>query len=409
MTTAQADWVLAGLFWGSAALIVYAYVVFPALVALHSLASRPYVVDTETTPKVSVLIAAHNEAEHIGAKLDNLFALDYPCAQLEVIIASDGSTDGTNELVSRRGVPGLRLLPLARCGKAAALNAAAAEATGEILVFSDANSLYATQALRALVAPFADPRVGGVAGNQVYGAGEARSAAAAGEQLYWRFDRWLKWRQSHGGNTISATGAIYAIRRALFQPVPEGVTDDFVTSTRVIAAGWRLVFAPAAVACEPVAKSSGVEFGRKVRVITRGLRGVWHMRALLNPFRHGWYACQLLSHKVVRRLVAVPLLVCLATSPLLWHRGWIYQAATCVQWAVYAPALLGLLLRHTRVGRWKVLALPFYFVLVNAAALVALLNTVRGHRIVVWEPQRSGVSGQPALASSASLSDARST
>jgi hypothetical protein len=214
-----------------------------------------------------------------------------------------------------------------------------------------------------------------------------------GERGYWNFDRLLKQFQSRSGNTTSATGAIYAIRRSLFRPVPAGVTDDFVTSTGVIAQGYRLVFAPDAVAYEPVATSSSVEFGRKVRLITRGLRGVLVMRELLNPFHYGFYALQLFSHKVLRRLVIFPLVVLFLVSPRLWRRGRIYQAATLAQTTFYGCGALAILLRRTKLGRLKVFTIPFFFCMVNAAALIATLNVVRGHRIDLWEPQRAAGAG----------------
>jgi cellulose synthase/poly-beta-1,6-N-acetylglucosamine synthase-like glycosyltransferase len=304
------------------------------------------------------------------------------------VIASDGSEDGTNAVVEQYADRGVRLLALPRLGKASALNAAVESANGEILVFSDANSLYAHGALAALVRPFADPNVGGVAGDQRYLADGARDGIAAGEQRYWNVDRLLKTAESRAGNVISATGAIYAVRRPLFSPVPDGVTDDFFTSTGVIAQGYRLVFASDAVAFEPVAGTAELEFARKVRVITRGLRGVQLRRELLDPHRHGFYAVQLLGHKVLRRLMAGPLLVAGATTPLLWRRGRVYRLAGILQAAVYGLGAVGLLAANSRLGRRKVLFLPAFFCFVNVAALRAVWNIVRNRRIDTWEPRR---------------------
>jgi cellulose synthase/poly-beta-1,6-N-acetylglucosamine synthase-like glycosyltransferase len=377
------------LFWGAAALIFYTYILFPAVVFLRGLLFRRPYKTAEITPQVSMIIAAHNESASIGAKLDNILSLDYPRDRLEVVIASDGSNDGTETIVRGYADRGVKLLALPRQGKAPALNAAVAASAGEILVFSDANSMYAPGAIRALARPFADPEVGGVAGNQCYLPKQAAAGLASdGEHSYWNFDRKLKQSQSRAGNAISATGAIYAIRRRLFRGVPAGVTDDFATSTSVIAQGQRLVFAPDAVAYEPAAKTSSVEFGRKTRVITRGLRGVLVMRELLNPFRYGFYALQLFSHKVLRRLVVFPLLLLLFLSPLLWSRGLFYQLATLAQVAFYGCGLVGLLFGEHRIGRLKIFTIPFFFCMVNAAALLATLNVLRGRRIDFWEPQR---------------------
>ena len=176
---------------------------------------------------------------------------------------------------------------------------------------------------------------------------------AKGERGYWDFDRAIKQAESAAGNVISATGAIYAVRRSLFGPVPDGVTDDFATSTAVIAQGRRLVFAPDAIAYEAVGGSAEIEYGRKVRVMTRGLNGVVLRRGLLDPRRHGFYAVQLLSHKVLRRLMAVPLLVLAATALRLARRGPFYLAAAAAQSAVYGLGAAGLLL-----GRQRDLAAP---------------------------------------------------
>jgi cellulose synthase/poly-beta-1,6-N-acetylglucosamine synthase-like glycosyltransferase len=375
-------------FWSAAGLLAYTYVLFPLLVLLRAaLRPRPYE-SREITPTVTLVISAHNEAASIGAKLENLLSLDYPDDRLEVVIASDGSDDGTDELVRGYAERGVRLVSLPRVGKAAALNAAVAEAGGEVLVFSDANSIYASDALRTLVKPFADPAVGGVAGDQQYLSRDDADAIAAGEQRYWDLDRLLKAAESRAGSTISATGAIYAVRRSLFRSVPPGVTDDFFTSTEAIAQGYRLVFAADAVAYEPVAKTGEVEWGRKVRVMTRGLRAVLMRRELLDPRRHGFYAVQLLTHKLLRRTMVFPLALAAMSSPLLWRRGRIYRAATLAQAAVYGLGAGGLLLRDRPLGRRKAFMLPAFFCFVNAASLRAAWNVVRGHRIDRWEPQR---------------------
>jgi cellulose synthase/poly-beta-1,6-N-acetylglucosamine synthase-like glycosyltransferase len=375
-------------FWGAVALIVFTYVVFPVLLFVRGLlARRPYQT-ADIEPSVSMIIAAYNEAAGISTKLDNVLSLDYPADQFEVVIASDGSEDDTVTIVSRYTDRRVRLLALPRQGKAGALNAAVAASTGEILVFSDANSLYAPDAVRVLVRPFASPEVGGVAGNQRYLTQSSARLTSDGERGYWSFDRKLKVLQSRGGNAISATGAIYAIRRSLFQPIPEGVTDDFITSTRVIAQGYRLVFAPDAVAYEPIAQSREVEFGRKVRIITRGLQGVLVMRELLNPFRYGFYAFQLFWHKVLRRLMYVPFVVLLTANPFLWEHEYFYKVTLGGQVAFYACAVLGMALAQTRIGHLKLFTIPFYFCMIYLAAAVATWNVVRGRRITRWRPQR---------------------
>jgi cellulose synthase/poly-beta-1,6-N-acetylglucosamine synthase-like glycosyltransferase len=382
------------LFWLAVAVIAYTYFVFPFIVFLRGrLWPHPYKSD-DITPEVSMVIAAHNEVESIGAKLDNALSLDYPTEQLHVIVASDGSVDGTNAIVREYAESGVKLLELPRVGKAKALNAAVETASGEILVFSDANSIYAADALRALVRPFADPEVGGVAGHERFLSKSGNELAGGGEKDYWRLDRRLKILESSGGSAISAAGAIYGIRRKLFKPVIEGVTDDFYTSTGVIVQGSRLVYAPDAVAFESVESSKGEEFDRKVRVITRGWQSVLSRRELLNPLRFGFYSLQLFSHKILRRLIVIPLLVLLLVSPFVWLQGAIYNTAVLGQLAFYGLAALALPLEGTRVGRLKILRIPFYFCMVNLASLIAAINVARGRQIKVWDTRRQGEDGQ---------------
>ena len=376
-------------FWSALGMIAYSYAGFPLLLALRArLLRRPHS-EFPLEPRVSLVICAHNEARSIGPRIQNALALDYPLEKLEIVVASDGSDDATVELA--RGVRGgrVRVLDLPRRGKIPTLNQAVREARGEILVFSDANSHFEPAALRALIAPFADPEVGGVAGDQRYAKrARGRSEGNDGERAYWALDRWTKQWQSAAGSVTSATGAIYAIRRSLFREIPSGVTDDFWGSTRVVAQGLRLVFAPGAVAIEPVAASSGAEFQRKVRVMTRGLTGVWLSRELLDPRRHGFYALQLFTHKVLRRLVVVPLALLAVSTPWLLDEGPIYQLAALAQAVIYSAALAGALLRGG-LGRQKPFSVPLYFCLVNFAAWQALVNVLRGRRIDRWDPQRA--------------------
>ncbi len=376
------------LFWGSATTVAFTYVGAPLLIiARGALRPRP-VRSADIEPSVSIVIAARNEAESIGERLANLRSLDYPPDRLEVVVASDGSDDATVVLARDAATERTIVLDLERVGKADALNAAVARATGEIVVFSDANSSFAPDAVRRLVAPFADPEVGGVAGNQVYTT-DGATPAEAGERSYWSFDRVIKRAESAAGSTVSATGAIYAVRRALVPHIIAGVTDDFYTSTAVIEQGRRLVFAEDAVAWEPPAPSSGREYRRKVRIISRGFRGVAARRTLLDPRRTGFYAVQLGWHKLLRRLMAVPLLIMAVTSLALARRSVFHRLLAAAQVAGYGVAAAALLAPESRLGRSKPVALGGFFVMVNLASLQAATDVLRGKRIERWEPARS--------------------
>jgi hypothetical protein len=375
------------LFWGSVALVGYATLGWPLVLAMRALFPAPAPRESTALPRVSYLIVAHNERDEVDAKLANTEALDYPAEQLEVIFASDGSDDGTDARVAelwRAAAPGpaRTLLSLPRVGKNAALNAAAAAATGEVLVLSDADSHLAPDAIRRLVAPLADPEIGAAAGDFRYA-----GAGGEGERAYWSFDRLWKRLACRAGSITSATGQIYAIRADLFEPVPDGVTDDFFVSTGAVAARRRLWFAEDAVATGPVAASARTEFQRKVRVSARGLASVWARRALLDPRRHGFFALQLFTHKVLRRALGIPVAIAFVASIGLASVDPFYAGAAVAQMFVHGSALAGWSLRGREVPR--VLALPLYLDLVLAAGVIALLQVARGRRHTVWEPQRA--------------------
>jgi cellulose synthase/poly-beta-1,6-N-acetylglucosamine synthase-like glycosyltransferase len=374
-------------FWLSTSLLAYSYAVFPLLVLVRGrLRPRPFR-RADVTPPVTIVIAAHDEAGVIGAKLRNLLAVDYPSDCREIVVASDASTDGTDEVVAGFAADGVRLLSLPRGGKAAALEAAVAIATGDVLVFTDANSMFDPGALRALVRPLADPSIGGVAGNQVYMTGHDASAST-GERGHWDLDRRLKRAESAAGNVIAATGAIYAIRRELFRPVPPGVNDDFYESLSVIASGARLVFAEDAVAFEPTAASRQAEYRRKVRVLMRGLRCALSVPSLFDPRRHGFYAIQLASHKLFMRTMAIPLVALAASAPALWRRGPVYRLATVCQGVAYASAVIGTVGTRHRILRTRPFALAAHFCLVQAASLEATIRILGGARVDRWTPER---------------------
>lgn len=377
------------LFWAATAGLVYSYVLFPLLVLARGvLRVRPHGA-ADISPDVTVIVAAYNEAGRIERKLRSVLDQDYP-GRVEVIVASDGSDDGTPGIVEGLDRPNLRVLDLPRGGKAAAIGAAVAAAGGEILVFSDANSIFGDGCIRRLVRAFADPEVGGVAGNQVYVRGDDPDAIAVGERSYWDFDRALKQAQSDAGNVIAGTGALYAIRRELFREVPAGVNDDFFLSLSVIDSGYRLVFEPEAIAYEPVAASRDLEYARRVRIMTRGLRCVAAVPGVLDPRRTGFYALQVFSHKVLMRVMAVPLGVVAVTSLALYGRGWIYRMATWSQLAFYGMAATGLGLARRGIGHHPIFALPAYFCMVQAASLHAAWNLVRGRSVDRWQVVRAG-------------------
>jgi cellulose synthase/poly-beta-1,6-N-acetylglucosamine synthase-like glycosyltransferase len=379
------------LFWACVATVFYTYAGYPLLVwAAGKLLDRS-VRRVPACPRVSVIVAAYNEAEGIESRLRNVLRSAYAHDRLEVVVVSDGSTDDTVELARAIDPRRVRVLALPRCGKAAALSAGVQVARGDILVFTDANTVFDQDAVAALVMNFGDESVGGVVGRTGYVMDENTEAAGRGEQLYWNYDTWLKQLESRTGSVVSAHGGMYAIRRDLFEPVSDpAVTDDFAISTAVVARGKRLVFEPEAYGFELPMTTSGSEFSRRVRLMTRGLRGVVVRRALLNPFRYGFYSVALWSRKVLRRLVPLTFPPLLVSSWLLAADWWGYAVVAGSLAAVIGLGALGAVLRSHPLGRMPALYAPFFFCGANAAAAIALWNVARGRRIERWTPQRHG-------------------
>ncbi len=368
----------------------YVYVGYPlACWLLGRWRPRPWRVDPTATPRVSILIAAHDEAACIGETVRNKLALDYPADRLEVIVVSDGSTDATDAIVAdiaAAAPPGrVRLLRQEkRAGKTAALNRAAGEAAGEVLVFSDANSLYAPDALRHLVAPLVDPAVGYVTGRMLYRA-EDGSLSGEGCSAYMRYENRLRALESRFGSVVGVDGGIDAVRHSLYRPMHPDLQPDFVLPMAVVADGYRVVYAENARLYEDALAETGREFRMRVRVILRAWHAMWHMRGLLWPGRSGLYAWQLLSHKVLRYLAPLFLLGMLSAGVAAAPGGPFWRLLLAGQGAFYLAGLAGLV--WPRLARHRWLLVPSYFTLINAAALVALVQFLAGRRQVTWQPR----------------------
>ena len=381
------------LFWCLVAIIAYTYAGYPLVAFAAGTILRRKVRRGEASrgglPLVSVIVAAYDEADDIQDRIRNLLASDYPKDRLEVVIASDGSTDRTVELASAVEPERVRVLDLPRRGKAAALAAGAAQAWGDVLLFTDANTVFRPDAVRVLVRNFADPDVGGVAGHTTYLVGDHTESAGRGEGLYWRYDTWLKRLETMTGSVVSAHGGMHAVRRELFRPVEDpAVTDDFAISTAVVAQGKRLVFEPGALGYEQPMSSTGSEFGRRVRLMTRGLRGILLRRELLNPFRTGFYAVAFASRKVLRRVLPLTFPLLLIISVALADESAVYALFAGGQLLILSAGVLGWTLRRTSLGRSPMLYVPFFFCMANLASVMALWNVVRGRRVERWTPQR---------------------
>jgi cellulose synthase/poly-beta-1,6-N-acetylglucosamine synthase-like glycosyltransferase len=376
-------------FWLLLALLVYAYFGYPLLAAFVAAVLDRDWEKAEIQPRICIIIAAYNEEKAIGERLENLLTTHYPPERFEIIVASDGSDDDTDAIVSGYQSRGVQLLRCQRRGKLYALNQAIQLATADIVCFTDANTHFEPVTLGILVRSFADPGVGAVSGRVIYSSNPGADSVGQGEQLYWSYESLLKNWESRTGNVISATGKIYGIRRALYaEPSTFAGTDDFLISTSVIERGYRLVYDGDARAFQRPSGSAEGEFGRRLRMVKRGLRSVAARWYLLNGLRYGFYSISLFSHKILRRLVPVLLIGLFMVSLVLASSHVFYQVALALQVAFLAFAVLGWLLRRRATGRFRLLYIPYFFCLANAANLVALAGFLAGQRVSAWNTRR---------------------
>jgi len=375
------------LVWVMAAVLVYVYAGYPLLLALIGTLVRRPKAAPGYFPTLSVLIAAYNEEIGIQKKVEQTLALDYPADKIEIIVLSDGSTDRTDEMVKDFMDPRVRLLRTpVRKGKTNAQNLGVEAAKGEVLVFSDATAAYHPKALEFLAANFADPRVGAVSGRYQYFDPKGNSPTGLGMIAFWNYENFIKMMQSRIRTITGCCGCIYSVRKSAYTPLPPDVISDLVQPLWAIQKGYRVVFEDRALAYEETTKSAKEEFSMRVRVVTRGIRGILSVSGLLNPFRYGWVSFQLLSHKILRWLVPFFLLLLLAGNALLWNQPG-YRELFLLQGAFYGFVLLTMLAPLHRI--WKPLGIPLYFCTLNAAALCSVVEVLRGRKYVVWQTVRS--------------------
>ncbi|MHC4100187.1 MAG: glycosyltransferase [Planctomycetota bacterium] len=342
-------------------------------------------------PPVSMLVAVRNGQAHIGDKIRNALDLDYPRDRLEIIVHSDGSTDGTVRVMRQFEDSRVVCLESAEhIGKAEALNRAARACRGDIIVFSDADALLERGALRALVRHFDDPRLGGVCGQRVISR-DGRALKAA-QHRYIAFDSTIKTLESRFGRITSNDGKLYAVRRPLVQPITEGVTDDLFVCLTVIRQGFGFIFEPRARALIRLpSRSPSHEVERRRRIVSRSLRGIRLMRGLLNPWRYGAYAVGLMINKLLRRLLPVGLILILVSTAILSAFHPAAAVLLAVQAGFYAAALAyPALARIASAGAIRRAAsVPFYFCVGNYGTLLGLADFLRGRRVARWDPRKT--------------------
>jgi len=374
-------------FWTSANVLFYVYVGYPLLVYAVSRFFPKRINQAAFEPHVSVIITAYNEERDIRAKLENTLSLEYPPEKLEIIVASDCSTDRTDEIVGEFAARGIRLYrQTERKGKTSAQNIGVEQATGEIILFSDATTLYETDVLLTMLPNFADKTVGCVAGKLIY-MDESGSSVGKGARSYWNYETFLKESESRACSLIGTSGCLYAVRKSAYQPMYAEACSDFLIATLVYKQGLRTIYEPQAVCTEETNQKSQKEMQMRVRVISQTFTDLWRNREMLNPLQSGFFAVELVSHKLLRYSVPIFLILVLLAAGIGTFYSTFFLAVFVLQLVFYATALIAWFLEKMEI-KIGILAIPLYFVLTNLAALIGFYKFLRGERYAHWEPIR---------------------
>jgi len=373
-------------FWVSLFLIFYTYFGYSLVVMVLS----QFFTDNRKIeghePKVSFLITAYNEELSIEQKLNNTLSLNYDPQNLEIIVASDGSTDNTDEIVKTFADRGVRLVRVeGRVGKTETQNQAVKQATGDIVIFSDATTRYDDDAIKNIVRNYADPAVGAVSGRYEY-YNPTGASIGLGSVLFWKYENFIKKSQTRIKTITGCCGCIYSVRRDLYTPLPADIISDLVEPLTILEKGYRIVFEPKAVAYEETTENTSDEFNMRIRVITRGMRGLLYMKKLFNPFKYGFISFQLFSHKVMRWMIPVFAIVAFISNSLLLGNMF-YDVMFVLQVVFYLMAILGLLTEKMNI-HIKLFSVPLYFTTVNVASLISFYKTMIGYKAVTWETLR---------------------
>ena len=372
-------------FWILFIYVLYTYVGYAIFLTFITLVRKKIVVKKDSYPFVSMIIAAYNEEKAIEEKIKNSLALDYPEEKLEIIVGSDASSDRTDEIVSRYRSEGIKLLRLnRRGGKTAVQNMVVKKTKGEILVFSDATTIYRPDVIKKLARNFADPGVGCVGGEEIF---IKPGSTSVGSQvsLSWSYERLLRRMESRFNTMIGVSGCIFAVRKELYEPLEESLIEDFVLPLKVISRGYRVVCEPKAIGYEAPPPGRKGEFKRKTRIVAGGWQGVFHAKVLFNPFKFPLVSFQLISHKIFRWLTPLFLPFLFFSNIMLLRGHPFYLVVGLCQIAFLLLAVIGYSLPEKGCRFPKI---PFYFILVNLAAFWGMIKFLRGGHKTIWEPVR---------------------
>jgi cellulose synthase/poly-beta-1,6-N-acetylglucosamine synthase-like glycosyltransferase len=371
------------LFWLSAISIIYIYIGYPVLLSFLAKITKQKTISGEgPLPEVSFIIAAHNEEAVIQQKIENCLNLEYPREKVEIIVVSDYSTDQTEEIVSDFACQGVRLISTAsRLGKTGAQNEAAGKARGEILVFSDANSLWEKEALKKLVHPFRDENVGYTCGQLRY-INTTEGNSSYSEGIYWRYEIFLRRLETATGSITAGIGAIYAVRAGDYHHFGNAQSHDFEYPHYVNSKGKKAVYINDAVASEKAGAKTSDEYKRKVRMLARVWGSILKSPGIFSPFHTNLlFSWKMVSHRLLRYLAPLPQVLIFAANIALYPTALTYQILLVVQITFYSLALLSAVFQF----RPKLFYLPYYFCMFNFASMAGLAKTILGRTPAFWE------------------------
>lgn len=378
------------LFWTFFLLIIYCYFIYPFIVFLLARLKPNPVQKSSIEPTVSIVISLYNEEDVIAAKIENLFKLDYPAEKLEIIIGSDGSTDRTHDIIRQFADARIKLYinPL-RQGKMATINGLIPKAANEIILFTDARQSFETDAIRQLVANFADPKIGCVSGELMFA--KKAGGTAQGVNLYWNYEKFIRRQESILHSMLGATGAIYAIRKSLFMPGPTDIVlDDMYTPFKIIQQGYRAIFEDTAYAYDQVAGNPKEEYRRKTRTLFGNYQIFSLFPGMFNPFKSP-IAWQLFSHKFLRVIIPFFLIALFAINYFL-RLDPVFDLFWFLQITFYLMALIGHLTRDYKEGIFKFIAkicyVPYVFCLLNISAFVGFCRFITARQQTTWDKAR---------------------
>lgn len=385
-------------FWVSLVIIFYSYfgygLVLYAIVKLKRVFSKNHnnIFKYDYEPEVTFVVPCYNEADIIREKIKNCLDLNYPKEKLNIFFITDGSTDGTPEII-KQNFPQVKVLHEAqRRGKSAAENRAMKFVSTPIVIFSDANTILPGNAIKEIVKHYADSTVGAVSGEKRILSKGKDNASGAGEGFYWKYESKLKMLDSELLTIVGAAGELFSFRKELFSPLEEDtILDDFMLSMRIAEKGFRVIYEPKAYAIETASESVKEELKRKIRICAGGWQSMIRLTSVLNPFKNFTLTFQYISHRALRWSIA-PLLM-LLIFPLniyLFNDAMIYQATFYGQCAFYISSMLGWYLENQRI-KIKLLFIPYYFFIMNYAVFAGFIKYLKGKQSAAWERSKRGV------------------